>query len=81
MAASFDVAGHDVPGDRLARVARMGEQLLGEDLEQRLVLDRRDRKFALGPVVTQPRSLSAGDEERADFALLEQFRPRASARA
>ena len=51
----------------------VGEQLLGEDLEQRLVLDRRDGELALGPVVAQPRALPAGDEERADLALPQQL--------
>ena len=70
-----DVAGHDVPGDRLAGVARVGQQLLGEHLKQRLVLDRRDGIFALGPVVPEPRALPAGDEKRADFSLCEQLPP------
>ncbi len=50
----------------------MREQLLGEHLEQWLALDRRDGVFALGAIVPQPRPLPAGDEERADFAALEQ---------
>ena len=65
-------AGHDVPGDGVAGVARPGEQLLGEDLEERFIFDRRDGELALGPVVAEARSLPAGDEERGDFSLLKQ---------
>ena len=67
------IAGHDVPGDGLAAVARMGEELLGEDLEQRFVLDGGDWIFTRGAVVAQSSALSAGDEKSADLSLGEQF--------
>jgi hypothetical protein len=67
------LAGHDVPGDGLAGVARMCQKLLREDLEQRLVLDRRDGEFALGPFVAKPRALATGDEEGAGLTLLEKL--------
>ena len=71
--AVVDVAGHDVPGDRAAGVARVRQQLLGEQLKQGLVLDRRDGELTLGPVVSEARSLPAGDEERADLSLPQQL--------
>ena len=67
------VAGHDIPRDRLTHGPAGGEQLLGKDLEQRLLLDRRHGVFALGPFVPQPRALPAGDQERRDLSRLEKF--------
>ncbi len=67
------VAGHDVPGNRLARLAAVSQKLLGENLEKRLILDRRDGVFPLGAVVTEAGSLAAGDEKRADFSSREKF--------
>ena len=52
---------------------RGGEDLLGEDLEQRLVLDGRDLEAALGPVEAQPRALPAGDDEGRDLAVGDQL--------
>src|SRR5688572_31944135 len=52
---SVDVAGHDVPGNGLAIVARVGQQLLSEDCKQRLALDGRDGIFALGAIVSKDR--------------------------
>ena len=51
----------------------MGQELLGEDLEQRLVADGGDGIFALGAIIAQAGTLAAGDEESADFALAQQF--------
>ena len=67
------VAGHDVPGDGPAGIAGAGEELLGEDLEEGLVLDGGDGELALGAVVAEARALAAGDEEGGDLALLEEL--------
>ena len=58
----IDVAGHDVPGDGLVMLTAVGQKLLGEDLEQRLVLDGGDGVLPLGPIIAQAGALSAGDE-------------------
>src|SRR5258706_5476242 len=50
----------------------MGEELLGENLKQRFVLDRRDGAFALGAVVAEARALAAGDEKGANLAFAQQ---------
>src|SRR4029078_12472504 len=61
------VAGHDVPGNGPARLAREVEDLFGGDLEERFVTNGRDGKLALGTVVAKAGSLPAGDEKRADL--------------
>ena len=72
------IAGHDVPGDRLAEIAPMCQELLGEDLEERLVLDRGDGVFAFWSVVAESRSLTTGDEKGGDSATPEKLRAQSS---
>ena len=67
------VTGHDVPGDRLVEVAGVRRDLLREDLEQRLVLDRGDRVLALRPFIPKPRPLTARHQERGHLAASQQL--------
>ena len=60
------VAGHDEPVQRLPVARAGGLDFLGEHLEERLLLDRRDGKRALGPVVTEACPLPARHRESGD---------------
>src|ERR1041385_308043 len=64
-----DIACHHIPRNRPAKIPRPRQELFGEDLKKRLLLDRCDGEFALGAIVPQPCSLAAGNKECTHFAV------------
>ena len=56
----IDFGGHDVPGDDAAVLLLVAEDAFGEELEEALVLEFGDGVGALGGVVAESCSLSAG---------------------
>ena len=69
----IDFGGHDVPGDDAAVLLLVAEDAFGEELEEALVLEFGDGVGALGGVVAESCSLSAGDGEAGDLSGLEEF--------
>jgi hypothetical protein len=67
------MAGHEKP-HQLAPVAPLcGKKLLGEDLEERLPENRRNRKGSLGPIETKSGALTTGDRKGGDPSLSQRF--------
>jgi hypothetical protein len=58
---------------RPAVASGQGQDLLGVNLEERLVGHRTDGKQPLGQVESQPRALAAGDDEDGNLAAVERL--------
>src|SRR5690606_30439949 len=66
-----DHGGHQIPGHSTPVDPRGEEQLFGKDLEKRFPQDGAHPKASLGPIESEPGSLSAGYGEGGDASTAE----------